>query len=1067
MSYSYRLPAGAKHPDRGLFLTFRPFKLIAGMKFSIDGKTYAFSEEKAPYGNKTIFRGKAQKLIFNSTDPVRAFSVTLPKKTWIDVNEKRLEANRHNQFKYFAFIRIRPDKEGNASLLLNMRCPTDAVSGVSDTFANINFWKDDRLHIPDFGKSRNLAQNPSFEAGLRYYTYSSTWSLWRKRNKPVYEIDDTIARSGNCSLKLNASSYKDDLRPGYLQTFTIPTVPGKKYTVSFYAKSNRKSGLYLQQYCVSGIWKQFPKVPSFSVTTDEWKRYTYTVTAPNNALVFLFMPMYRGKDDAGGVIWLDDLQIEAGDKATEYTEKPLVAELLTSDPDNFLHADTKDIATRLRIIAPPNSVGTVECELEDFFCAKPWKQSFKFKTDAKGIAEISLSLDNVLGTGVYVLRADFKLPGGYQDKDFFRISRMKFLSNTHKNKNIFGMGWRNSVQQEALARRYCDIGLGSTRGHTHNRDFTNLMSANGIDICLEYLVHGGKGISNKDFCKIKSVTPELESRMENIAYETAKAYPWVKRWALSSELARRSELVKSGNFKDFARLQLAFRRGVKRFSSKKAFILGGSCNMQPQNGIRFVDNYLKAVNEIDSKHKFDGVTIHPYRTRPENPSLDEDAEIFLRMLDRHGYHDIPTYWDEGIYYTFHNIPAWGLNPYKGCSADHWRARTLSYHMGWGERIASAYYARSWLVALKYQDRVKEFISNAGGIFLDAYLTPYAVQKVSNTLGNILGNASFKKDIRFAPDIRCYVFEDKSKNPVAAIWSYDQQIDRGYKKSPIARFRFNGKPVEIYDLMENKHSINIDEQGNSDIPITPFPIFIKGRAGEFVSFCSSLQNAWIIASAKASVQISAKPLNSSELEVRLHNLVTRPFVGKVEMKLSNKLFKTDIHLKEKGSKKIIIASPGKIPDYRIAKISLPVNIEEKGQKPIRKNLSFRAFAVKKIKKGQILINGNEKEWGKIPVIKIKNRKINRYKGGTTITPINEKVGYKGDFEAEYQMAWDNKNLYLRVQVIDDVFFHDLNKKSVGYRYDNDGKCVKSGLTTTPPGTGGYMTPQLYPVMLLTE
>ena len=35
----------------------------------------------------------------------------------------------------------------------------------------IDFWANDRLHLPDYGASTNLVQNPSFEAGLRYWGY--------------------------------------------------------------------------------------------------------------------------------------------------------------------------------------------------------------------------------------------------------------------------------------------------------------------------------------------------------------------------------------------------------------------------------------------------------------------------------------------------------------------------------------------------------------------------------------------------------------------------------------------------------------------------------------------------------------------------------------------------------------------------------------------------------------------------------------------------------------------------------------------------------------------------------
>ena len=58
--------------------------------------------------------------------------------------------------------------------------------------------------------------------------------------------------------------------------------------------------------------------------------------------------------------------------------------------------------------------------------------------------------------------------------------------------------------------------------------------------------------------------------------------------------------------------------------------------------------------------------------------------------------------------------------------------------------------------------------------MDAMLTPYAAQLVPNTLSNLLGNADFREDIRFAPFLRAYVFEDAQKRPVAAVWCHQDK-----------------------------------------------------------------------------------------------------------------------------------------------------------------------------------------------------------------------------------------------------------------------------------------------------
>jgi hypothetical protein len=587
-----------------------------------------------------------------------------------------------------------------------------------------------------------------------------------------------------------------------------------------------------------------------------------------------------------------------------------------------------------------------------------------------------------------------------------------------------------------VIKRYRDIGFGSINylpwsaatQIEENKQLLTLIPQYKTDFTVEavkavsFAKHGFK-----DLRKIGELTPEIEKKIEDAAFEAAQTYPEINIWYLGSEL---EYLVHDGDYKKFAKLQLAAAKGVRRFDSGKKFYLGGSCNMEPRSGTMHVDKYLKTVRELDSSFKFDGVTIHPYRTMPEHPDLDDDAAYFFSVLDKHGYKDAPVLWEEGIYYTYYNIPAWGLDPHQGCTTDHYRAGCPSYHMGWGERIAAAYFARSWLVALKYQDRVKQFNGWCSWMSMDAYLTPFALQKIPNTLGHLLGNAVFKQDIRFAPEMRCYVFEDEKKRPVAALWSHMPNVDRGFGESPKAAFNFKGQSPEFIDLMENPRSAGMDKDGNCEIQVTPFPLFIRGGAGDWDKLCASVRNARSLNSDKASLQISAKPLSASGLEITFVNQVTRDFNGKILLSAGGKPVERDLSLKGRESVKITVPMSVPIPADKIADIRLPVEILETGVKPFKTDLSFTAFAVKKL-------SGQTPDWKNIPAIKITNRSIHKStSSGTDNTLVTEAAGYPGDFEAEYQMAWSKDDLWLRVNVTDDVFYHDANKKDTGGRYYND-------------------------------
>ena len=165
--------------------------------------------------------------------------------------------------------------------------------------------------------------------------------------------------------------------------------------------------------------------------------------------------------------------------------------------------------------------------------------------------------------------------------------------------------------------------------------------------------------------------------------------------------------------------------------------------MDPKHGTKWVERYIQDTRKIDPNANFDGAACHHYRDFPENPDLDSDIAEFLEMLDRNGCKDWPFYINEGGNYCPFNIPQEGISPYICHSANGWYFGPLSYHIGRAERIASAFSARNWLIALKYQDRVKcmqDF--HTPGRYMDFDFTPRPYEKMPNTLGRLLGQCFF-------------------------------------------------------------------------------------------------------------------------------------------------------------------------------------------------------------------------------------------------------------------------------------------------------------------------------------
>ena len=1013
LSYSCELPKEGKLTDSGLFINLSPYSRFAGEKIRIGDKLLSFSSPDSPLGEKILLEGSfSGKIVLFPDHPEKSVALEIPEKCQMYIKELRKEADKDNPNKFLVQMRLWPKtKEGTLKVRFDIRNSSSEALKNSDTFANINFWRNDRLHIPDFKASINLLQNPSFESDLHYYR-DFGWGEWPGEGRELYSIDDTVAFAGKRSLRIR--TWKDFKSPSFLSTFTIPTIQGKTYTFSFYAKAN-SDNTYVSARCVSGEWMKFPNLPNFKLTR-EWKRYSGSFTAPNAAAIVM-LNATNGTDETS-TAWIDALQLEEGAQASAYADEAISSALICSKPYNFL-SPHDPVNSKIRIHTVANAKGKLSVEVEDFLYAKPFTGTFDFTADPQGEALVAIPLDGKLGQGVFIVKTKVDLENGVSKTDFHRMSIMDTVQGKCPNKEIFATCMDMSAPSSICAARLAALGFGST--NYQSKELCNeLLLKNGMpNIGGSGVVGYGPGDyshcsvkGRKELCKRIETEPysdNLRDELEKTSQEMALAYPWIRTWFLQAESgpSKIGCLAKNDN-EGFAKLINACRAGVLKADASLKFIFeGGPCNMYPDGGIAQYDAWLSAAEKIDAKIRYDAFAIHPYRPVPENPDLDADADIFIKMLERHGYSKEPIYWNEGIYNCPWHIPEWGLDVQKGCSTDHWRAGTPSYHMGWAERISAAYYARSWLVALKYSERIRQFNGwSQGFIFFDAELGHFALAKIPNTLCHLLGDAKFKKDIRFAVNCRAYVFEDAQGRPVAALWSHITDVDRGLEQSPVAKIRFDGTSPELFDLMENKVEAKTSDDGAALVPVTPFPTFIRGKAGSLESLCKALSAASVSGSKDFPLVVDMKPKSRTSAELSFTNRISRKFEGTANV-ADNKI---DLSIPESGSANCQINLPEPIPFDKIALISLPLELSENRASSVAKDFSLHAFAIHKA-------NG----WDDIPSIRLTNRKVYTSGGGTAAKPVEVSAGYKGDFEAEYKMRWNDEKLFLQVKVVDDKAF----------------------------------------------
>jgi len=246
--------------------------------------------------------------------------------------------------------------------------------------------------------------------------------------------------------------------------------------------------------------------------------------------------------------------------------------------------------------------------------------------------------------------------------------------------------------------------------------------------------------------------------------------------------------------------------------------------------------------------------------------------------------------------------------------------------------------------------------------VDIDFTPWVYEKVPNTLGRILGDASFYKDIRPAPYVRCYVFkENKTGSPIAALWGHKENVDRWKEEAPVYQFDFKKLKVNFFDLMENTTVFPENSSGNTVIPASPFPIFIKGAPGSDASLCSAIASAQPASGINTQVEVSAYPAADDRPIFRFINRVSKEYMGEIKGSVNGVEGKWQIKIPGLGNQEV----PGSVMSSAYGKI-LPFNAEYAFPEGNSGKITGSYLLLKDFRSG-IAADGDFSEWGKHPSI----------------------------------------------------------------------------------------------------
>jgi len=972
---------------------------------------FLVNKQPLPLGDASKLTSKEQELrhgdglelIYAQEKPLQGFTLTLP-----DDHGFGLNAAAPSQGKKQAGFIIRA---GSKTLLSRDKVVIDfgEVAGkdaaAPPAVAGIDFWARDVTCVPA-PTTRNIMPNPSFEQGLRYWGWWGGGGQYVPSEIPAYSIVDGGKFGRKCLRLMQSQGGKP------MQSFSIPIVKGKTYTLSFYGKAEKPNADLALGINCPVLGSQFnwgTALATHHKLNPEWERKSITFTADQNAISLMIAPI-------NGVL-LDGLQLEEGSVPSEFVAPEIEGLLTTSDPDNALAVGTP-LKAVFELYGKPEAKGEVELAVVNYYREKIYDTKVQFALDKEGVGRIELPWESAkLGTGVFVVQADYRLDSGAALRDYYRFSIMDFLENKHATKDIFGSlcGIAAGLTRgDDQARNYMRWGFGSMTYFFDKKEEFDLMTKYRMTnwmLCVSDIASKeDREVVQMLQTQATAVTPDQEKQIEEISYRTALSHPWGKAWCFSTETEGRSPLVRQGKFDEWAKVQLAFHRGIKRATSDATvFPDGGTSGFGALRGARETEGYLAATQ---GKVKWDAIATHPYGNIDGVSGcgdLDVETQRMLDLMKKYGYGaETPLDYTEGFNASNLLLPEWGLDA-NGANNDVYNNGRPSYDSGWHEFLQAAWIARTYIICLKYWPQVRSFNIWLSRPYLDMYFAPLDACKIPNTLGHLLGNPKFKANIQPAAGIRGYVFEDEQGRGVASIWCTLDKVDEGLEQGPVIQVKFPGKVPEFIDLMGNPRQVK-SKDGQVAIQLSSAPLFLRTKKGGADKLIAALNQAEVEGAGLA-LKVAIQPTLGGGIEAVLANQTNRALQGDVTVGKK----KTAFDVTPQGSAVYPIQESQGTDAGKLYSWKQTLGVTFAGGRADKVSWDMAYFYVPHTA-APLPADPAAPEWDAIPAIPLTNWHVNEPPPGQA--PF--KAGYPGDLDAKFQLAWDKDNLYLRISAKDDQF-----------------------------------------------
>ena len=719
----------------------------------------------------------------------------------------------------------------------------------------IDFWQTDAVHVP-VKTGRNRVMNGSFEQDFKGWFYTG-WMHdgWRIEGMKALgdAVQQEIVDGGKIGRRCVKYRVNGNGKVEGFRTAPMSLRAGVVHTLSVWAKGEALPGKGVMTLgcCPRPVSSQnkIRKAPGDAKHSiwealkngGDWQKFTCRFV-PDEGGVTVNL---SGWGD--GWIWVDALQVEEGETATDFDDDPVYGRLVTAAPHNYLYLG-KPIDAKLALCGAAELDGKVKATLLNYYQEKVFEGEFGFRLGADGLGEIALDFDPArLGAGVFVLRTDYHA-ANRRWTDYQRMMVIDPLGTDHPSSHFFAHFnfFQTSSRYMEAYRRMKDYGIGGT-SWARNSEYAKGPQSElyrGLNMINRVHIFSSTEMPKYDpenfgwrkpgWSAYSNDTERILKTIEKFAYQAGlECYKDDVYWCFGNEEELGEPLIKAGKFDEYFQRQYACWKGLKRAFDERGMKLmygptHGTCSFNEGNCRTVMENYMKTA----AKHNFryDFFSVHMYWAMDGAGRLgsfadrEENAQALCDLITKYGYPDTtPIFITESSNMLPMYIPSWQAGDWS----DSYSGTIPSAAFGNREFVHAGTIARIYLMDFKRWPRLGITHTWQRWLYFDIDFQPYVWPMVVNVLGRMLPDPRYVGSSRPHKDVLGYVYRPspKATDGVMAVWSSSIDLENGVRKSPVLEMKLPAD-ARFFDLMGNERGAKRTADGFSQLPLTSAPLFVR-------------------------------------------------------------------------------------------------------------------------------------------------------------------------------------------------------------------------------------------------